>query len=82
MDILMIAIVGTLNIACFLIGAKVGQSVAKGKEVEMPKLNPMVIYREQQEKKLAFKEQEKIDAIMRNIDRYDGTSAGQEDIPR
>ena len=27
-------------------------------------------------------EQNKIEAIMRNIEKYDGTSKGQEDIPR
>jgi hypothetical protein len=38
--------------------------------------------RERQERKAAEREQERFDAILRNIDSYDGTEQGQEDIPR
>ena len=41
----------------------------------------MKAYREKQSKKAAQEEQDKIDAIMRNIERYDGSTRGQEDIP-
>ena len=81
MDILMIAIVGALNIVCFFIGAKVGQKVVRNEALETPNLNPMKAYREKQSKNAAQEEQDKIDAIMRNIERYDGSSKGQEDIP-
>lgn len=82
MDILTILVVGTLNIVCFFIGAKVGQKVVKGEAIEAPNLNPMQAIRDIEDKREARKEQDKIDAIMRNIERYDGTSLGQEDIPR
>ena len=81
MDILTILVISTLNIVCFFIGAKVGQKVVKGETLETPSLNPMEAYRQKQEKKAAQEEQEKIDAIMRNIERYDGSPKGQEDIP-
>ena len=81
MDILLIAVVGTLNIVCFLIGAKVGQTVAKGKDIEVPFKSPFKAYEERQERKEAEKEQQKLDAIIRNLERYDGTDSGQEDIP-
>lgn len=80
--ILLIAIVSALNIVCFYIGAKVGQQVVKGEKIETPVINPMKAIREHQERKAAESEQEKIDVIMRNIEIYDGTERGQEDVPR
>lgn len=79
--ILLLAITGTLNIVCFFIGAKVGQKVSKGEEIEMPSINPFEAYRKHEAKKEAEAEQNKIDTIMRNIERYDGTSYHQEDVP-
>ena len=80
--ILIIAIVGTLNIVCFFIGAKVGQTVAKGEKIEMPTIDPMKPIREHQAKKEAEMAQDRLDTIMRNIESYDGTAKGQEDVPR
>lgn len=82
MEILLILTVGTLNIVCFFIGAKVGQKVAKGEEVKLDIPNPIEIIREHNDKREAEKEQDRIEAIMRNIERYDGTAEGQEEIPR
>ena len=83
MIILLIITVSVINISCFLIGAK----VSTGKEIQ----SPAVIYREHKQKKEerieteremeeAKREIEKLEAIERNLDRYDGTGAGQEDI--
>ncbi len=80
MDILTILVVGTLNIACFLIGAKVGQMVSRGEEIKIE--SPAEKRIERQEKKANRTEQDRINAILRNVERYDGTSAGQEDVPR
>lgn len=83
MDILLIAVVGTLNIVCFFVGAKVGQTVARGKEIETPTIkSPMEAIRERQSSKESKKEMERIDIIRSNMERYDGTSNGQEDVPR
>lgn len=78
--ILLIAVISTLNIVCFFIGAKVGQTVVKGEEIKAPTVNPMAIYKEHQEKKEVEKETSKLEKILSNLDRYDGTEAGQEDI--
>lgn len=81
--IILLAVVGTLNVVCFFIGAKVGQTVVKGETLEAPKLpNPIEKIKEHREKKETEREQERLDAIMRNIESYDGTSAGQEDVPK
>lgn len=81
MDILLILVVSTLNIVCFFIGAKVGQKVVKGEEIKAPTLNPIALYSEYQEKKEAQREKEKLEVILGNIERYDGTGARQEDVP-
>ena len=82
MEVLLLAVMAMSNILCFLIGARVGQKVTKGEEIELPKVNPMEIVREHQERKEAARVQDKIEAIMRNIDSYDGTPNGQEDVPK
>lgn len=82
MEILLILVISILNIVCFFIGAKVGQKVVKGEELKLPNVNPMKIYQEHQEHKEAEKEKNKLDIILKNIERYDGTESGQEDVPQ
>jgi hypothetical protein len=72
--------VGTLNVVCFLIGAKVGQKVVKGETIEIPSLNPLKAYREREDRREAEREQDKIATIMQNIEAYDGTGANQKDV--
>lgn len=83
--ILLIAVVGTLNIVCFFVGAKVGQQVAKGEPVKLPNMNPVEIVREHHQKKeteRATKEQsDYLETILENIDNYVGTEYGQKDVP-
>lgn len=78
--ILIILAVGTLNIACFFIGAKVGQMVRKDVTIPTPTLNPVKIYEEHKEKKKADKEQIRLENLLHNLDTYDGTSNGQREI--
>ena len=79
MEVLLLFVMS--NILCFMIGAKVGQTVTKGEKVELPNLDPMKAARERQERRKAEKEQDALDAIMHNIDSYNGTAEGQKDIP-
>lgn len=77
--IILTAVIGTLCIACFLIGVKAGRR----EEIKVPdvsKLNPVTIYHEHKEREEAEAEKNKVEAILRNLDRYDGTAQGQEDI--
>ena len=77
---------GFICAICFIIGAKVGQQVSKNEPVEMPKFQPIKSVRESiaeyNESKEIKKEQERYDIIGQNIDAYDGTPYGQQDIPR
>ena len=82
--ILLIAVNGFFCALCFILGAKVGQKVVRGEEVETPKisaLNPLKMYEEHKEKEAAKKEREKLEIILENIEKYDGTEKGQEDVP-
>ncbi len=77
-----ILITGALCVACFFVGAKVGQMTSKGEPIKTPTLNPLKIAREHIDKKEAEMAQDKFDTIMQNIENYDGTSRNQKDVPR
>lgn len=79
---MLIVAISTLNMACFFVGAKVGQKVDKGEPIKMPNLNPVEHYHRSQEKKEQSKAAKRREAVLRNIERYNGTPYGQEDIPR
>ena len=81
MEVLLLLVMGAANIACFLIGAKIGQKTAKGEDIELPTVNPLELVQEHREKRAAKEEQDKRDTILRNIESYDGTGYGQEDVP-
>ena len=81
--VIIIAAVALSNVACFLIGVKTGQVVVKGEDIKLPEMPRAFDYAKQrQDKAQAEWEQAKIDIILRNIERYDGTPYGQEDVPK
>ena len=82
MEIALVFAVGAISIISFVIGAKVGQKVSKGEDIEIPSVNPSRIARNMRERKEEKAEQSKIETIMRNIESYDGTSNGQVEVPR
>lgn len=82
MEILYFLTLSLCNIACFMIGAKVGQQVARGESVEMPPVNPMEAVRRHEAKREARQQQDRLDAIMGNLEAYDGTGNGQKEVPR
>jgi hypothetical protein len=85
MEVLLLAIMGVVNIACFMIGAKVGQQVSKGETIKTPTVNPVQAIKERramEEAKLEQQlEQDRTDIILRNIEAYDGTEYGQMPVP-
>ena len=81
-ETILILSTGFLCIACFIIGAQVGQKASKGEKVEMPNLNPFKAYRNMESKKSVERKQAQIDVIMQNIETYNGTSKGQKDVPK
>lgn len=77
--ILIMVTVGMLNVACFLIGYKAGKK-EEIKAPEVSKLNPINLYHEHKEKEAAREEADKVMKILENVERYDGTSYGQQDV--
>lgn len=82
MEILLVLAVGAMCIGCFVVGAKVGQQVAKGEPVKVEIPDPMQAIRRREARKEAERERSKVETILANIERYDGTPSGQEDVPR
>ncbi len=80
MEVLILAVFGAVNIFCFLLGAKVGMAVKKDEEIKLPSVNPVEAVKEHINKREAKIEQDRIDKIMQNIERYDGSSNGQIDV--
>ena len=70
--------VSIINILCFFIGAKVGQKVSKGENIEIK--SPVQIVKDYQEQKEIEEEMNKFKTISENIDNYDGTPIGQKKL--
>lgn len=72
-----------LCIVSFVIGAIIGQSSKKGKDIT---LNPVKIIKENKVESEIKKEEDlkrqQINTMLKNIDNYDGSGMGQEEIPR
>jgi thiaminase len=84
--ILAMVVMAVACITCLMLGVKIGQSAAKGEEIEFSIPNPVEYWQEHHQQKEAQKEAqreaEKVNAILSNIDSYDGTGANQQDVPR
>lgn len=79
MEVLLITVIAAANIICFVVGAKVGQTVSRGQNIS---LDPVKAVREQKARTEAYKEQDRLGTIMHNIESYDGSPNGQKDVPR
>lgn len=79
--VLLVVFISLANGWCFLLGARVSQTLARGEAVDLPSFDPLASYRQRQQNKHTDAQQQKVEAILRNIDHYDGTDFGQEDIP-
>lgn len=77
-----VVILMLINLASFVIGAKIGLSISKKKDIT---LNPIKAVsesiNEHKEKKVADLEERKLKTMLNNIDNYDGTGFGQSKIP-
>mgnify|MGYP003313318982 CR=1 FL=1 len=79
--ILFCCIFGLFILASYTLGLRNGQKLAKREEITMPEINPVTVINKQIERKEQQKEQEILDIMMSNIDNYDGTGLGQQQIP-
>ena len=72
--------VGLLVLFALVLGVKIGQATAKGKDIEWAEIKPMEAIKERKEKREAEHEQERMRTILSNIESYDGTSVGQKEV--
>lgn len=80
-DIVLICTVfGVFLCLAFFLGAKVGQMVAQNKTIEIPNLNPIKKMQEIKKTKEEQKEIEKMNKIIQNVEAYDGTEIGQQEV--
>lgn len=77
-----IALVSFFNICSFVGGAKIGQKVVRGESIETPKFEPLKTVQEWNKSKEIKKEEERTKIIAENIDSYNGTPYGQQEIPK
>lgn len=85
MEALLLLTMGAMCILCFIVGARVGQKAVRGEEIKVPTVTiptPAEAYREREARREAQREADRMATILENIERYDGTSAGQTDVPR
>ena len=80
MEVLLLAVMAISNIFCFMIGAKVGQTVSKGERVELP--DPVREIREHKSRREFDKTMGEYETVLSNVEKYNGTSIGQRDVPR
>lgn len=78
--IILVVLMGAMNLLAFLIGARTGQKVVNNQPIELPKLNPLEVYREVKDKEKAAKDNARMQASLENIDNYTGDSTNQKVI--
>lgn len=79
--IIICTVFGVFILLSYTLGLKNGQRLAKKEDITLPKFNPVKEVKKEIEDHELKKKQEALEVMMSNIDNYDGTSAGQKDIP-
>ena len=73
-------IFGAFILLSYTLGLRNGQKLSNHQEVKMPNVNIPKKIKEYQQSKEEEKEQRKLNKILNNIEKYDGTSIGQEEV--
>ncbi len=79
-SIVLIIAMTVSNIACLIIGASVMQKAERNEPIELPELNPAKAWQKRREEKEMQRLMEEQAIIEGNIERYNGTAEGQEDV--
>jgi hypothetical protein len=82
MELIEIIVILLFNLISLVIGTKLGQKVARGEDIEIPVKSPLNALDEFNIRRELKKEEKILKTIENNIDIYDGTPDGQQDIPR
>lgn len=76
--IILVSVLGAMNIICFYVGAKIGQTVSKGEHITIP--NPVKGIEQLIDSVESREEKEIFEINMANIESYDGTGLGQREF--
>lgn len=79
--IILCTIFGVFVLLSYTLGLRNGQRLSKNEEISIPELNPIKAIQSEIESHEERKKQEQFDIMMANIDNYDGTGIGQQNIP-
>ena len=71
-----------IDIACFIVGARIARKLDNDEEIKLPSINPMELVRENRDRREAETEQNKFNVMLENINNYKGDSSGQKDLPK
>lgn len=78
-------VLSLLNLICFAAGIKIAFILARGEKGESSAFHPLEAVKERKEKRKAKiesdQERERLETVLKNIEAYDGTGMGQEDVP-
>lgn len=80
--IIILVIAAVLSAGSLIIGIVIGQRLGRGEAIRIPELDPTRVIQSRAEKAAQKAEDERNAVILRNLERYDGTSNGQEEVPR
>ena len=82
MEAILLMIMVSANVLCFVIGAKVGQKTVTGEKITLPELNPVSKIQQARSAAKAKAEEAQMSVLLQNVECYNGTPAGQKDVPR
>lgn len=80
--IIILVIAAVLSAGSLIIGIVIGQRLGRGEAIRVPELDPTRVIQSRAEKAAQKAEDDRMAVILRNLERYDGTSYGQEEVPR
>ena len=78
MEVILCAVFGTFIILSYTLGLINGQKLSKNKDIKI-KTIPQIVKEHKQDKE-NYKEEERINTILSNIEKYDGSGLGQEEV--
>jgi hypothetical protein len=78
MEALLLLVAGAINVACFMVGVKAGKEMRDTKTPPTSHFKPPRAHRVDKD---AQTQKDKLETILRNVECYDGTGYGQEDVP-
>ena len=78
--IVLCTVFGVFILLSYTLGLRNGQKLSKNEEVKMPEINPITIVNNEKQKYEERKKQDALEVMLDNIENYDPSGIGQNDI--